>query len=164
MAESLEKKVERLDRSLQALRKQVAGQGTELRHGMQGARLGLVASTFVGALLALTAAEWGTERGEYANHAQTLWSLVEQGWSGVVTLVLVAAVGIGTLATAASASRGGHIAATVLSVALALSVLFVFSAFEVDDTDGPGRWLTLVVALALAVLHGTRAADLRGHR
>jgi len=163
MAESLEKRVEQLDKSLRALRNRLAEQDNDRRREVQGLRFGMGAGALAGTLFALTVAVWG--QSQDGDEVYTLWSLVPAGWFGIVTLVLVLLTGVGTIGAVVGApERATHIAMVVLSLVTAAAVLFVSSAVGVEGADGPGRWFTLVVAVVLAMLHGIRAEDLHASR
>lgn len=165
MAEALDKKVDQLDSSLRLLRKRLADQDNEHRRDLQGVRFGVAGSALAAAILTLTVTVWGMEHHRFGDEVLTLWSLVPEGWFGFVTLALVLLTGVGTIgAFAGAAVRAMHITMVVLSLLTAAAVLVVSSAVDVEDAVGAGRWCTLVVALALAMLHGIRAEDLHAAR
>lgn len=167
MAESLESKVDKLDKSLRALRKTVSEQETGLRREMSSFSYIAAASALAGALFALTGSLWAIEESDYGDKVFTLWGLMSEGWSGLLAVVLVAAAGIGTLVAfgATQPSRGGHITMTVICVLTAIAVLMITTAIDLDDdaTTLSPRWLSALIAVALSMLHGTRAGELR-HR
>jgi hypothetical protein len=95
--------------------------------------------------------------------------MVPEGWQAAWTLGGVLVVGVGTIAVfvADTAGKASHIVFVVLALLTAAGVVLVgavdasglYSAEEGDSA--PARWLTLLALLFLAVVHGTRANDIR---
>jgi hypothetical protein len=163
-----EEQLERLENSLRALRRRV-DEVERAQHGeAQVLRLAAFASTLAGALLVLSATTWRTDGGD-SEHVTTLWGLVPDGTSALLTLALVGILGIGTLAVFADDTAGPatHFTFAGFAALLAVGVLLVgriepHGFYDPDDVhSGPGRWLTLVAAVALGGLHASRGAQLR---
>ncbi|WP_460401798.1 hypothetical protein [Actinophytocola sediminis] len=158
----------KLEQSLQSLRKRVQQQSAEHQHAADAHQHAAFACAIAGAMLALTATTWRVEDhdGLEADDVQTLWGMLADGWPPVAALLLVLTLGVGTFAMA-NASRRAHVVFVGIALAAAVAVLFAGSlapTYGLDANDygsGPGRWLTLLCALALAATHGSRASALR---
>jgi hypothetical protein len=163
-----DERIEKLEKSLQTLRKQV----NELSHAHRedGAilRYAVFACTVAGMMLALTAASWRVLDSGADMKLYTLWGLVPDSWQAAATLGLVLAVALGTFGAflADVAHRWAHLAIVVLALLAAVAAMIFASVGEssyyADDYEtGTGRWLTVLAALVLATIHGIRAGELR---
>jgi hypothetical protein len=111
-------------------------------------------------LLVLTATTWAaTEDGD---DPYTLWGLVAEGWVALLMLAFVAGTALATcwLFLAEPPTRMGHLAMVFVSLTTAVWVLVVEQVPPEQYDSAPGRWLTLLGALALAGVHGFRAEEL----
>jgi hypothetical protein len=164
-----DERIEKLEKSLAAMRKRVDEVDRGQREALGGMRFALLACTVAGGMLALTATNWRTTRDPDASvgDATTLWGMVPEGWQAVVTFLLVLVVAIGTISVflADTAGRTTHLVFTVLAVLVIVSILFVGKVqpagwFDPDEGHpAPGRWLTALASLVLAVTHGIRASE-----
>jgi hypothetical protein len=111
-------------------------------------------------LLVLTATTWSAGRDGVDPH--TLWGLVEDGWKALVMLALVAGIALTTywLFLAEPPTRAGHLVLVWLGLATAVWVIVLGALPDEDYDAAPGRWLTLVGALAVSAAHGFRAEEL----
>jgi hypothetical protein len=166
-----EERIEKLEQSLRSLRKRVE-EVDRGGHDIQKAVLYAVfACTVAGAMLALTATTWrsASDTDDHVADVTTLWGMVPEGWQAVATLLGVLTVAIGTIAVflADTAGRTTHVVFIVLCLLTVVGILLVGQVepagwFDPEDGHaGAGRWLTLLAALALAVVHGARAGELR---
>jgi hypothetical protein len=167
-----DERIDKLEQSLLALRKRVNQQSREQQAGEGRLRHALIACAVAGAMVALTATTWQVEDSDVLEAAdvRTLWGMLPDSWPPVITLALVLALGLGTIGVSLSDDTG-RLAHQVLVVGALLAAVMVLSAgtavvptfgLDADDYEsGPGRWLTLLCALGLAGLHGTRASELR---
>jgi hypothetical protein len=164
-----EERIDKLEKSLQAMRKRVDEVDRGQRAELAGLRFAVFACTIAGAMLALTAVTWRTTRDtdDRVGEVTTLWGMVPEGWQAVVTFALVLVVAVGTLAVflADTAGRRTHVVFAGLCL-LTIVATFLVGAVEPDgwyDPEdshaGPGRWLTALAALVLAVTHGSRASQ-----
>lgn len=112
-------------------------------------------------LLVLTATTWTADR--EGDDPHTLWGLVPEGWAAVVMLVLVAGLALATywLFLAEPPTRAGHLVAVWVALLCAVWVIVVGQVPPDDYDTAPGRWLTLLGAVALATAHGFRAEELK---
>jgi outer membrane murein-binding lipoprotein Lpp len=163
-----EDRIDDLQTSLRALRKQVDQLGRQQQATASELRRAVLAAAVAGAMLILTATTWRTRDGGSADEVDTLWDMVPTIGLAAVTLVLVAATGLGSLAAfLTGAGRRTHVVLVVLSLLVVGAVLLVGAArpagsFDPEDyASAPGRWLALLAALVLAGLHGSRAGELR---
>jgi hypothetical protein len=124
-------------------------------------RFAALGTSLATGLLVLSAMAWATDDD---TGAYTLWGLVEQGWVALLMLVLVAGTALSTywLFLAEPPTRMGHLAMVFFSLATAVWVIVVGQVPPEDFDTAPGRWLTLLGALALAGVHGFRAEELSG--
>jgi len=163
-----EERVEKLEKSLQHLRKRVDQVDRRQGDVLDGLRYAVLACAVAGAMLAMTAATWRTVGGA-DGYVETLWGMVPEGWQAAWTLGGLLVVGVGTIAVfvADTAGKASHIVFVVLALLTALGIVLVgavepsglYSAEEGDSA--PARWLTLLATLFLAVVHGTRSNDIR---
>ncbi len=143
-----------------------------LQHGMaetDGGSTGMPRHAILGTslatgLLVLTATTWSADR--FGEHPSTLWGLVPQGWQAWVMLALVAGTALASYALFLTdpPSRAGHLATVWVALLTAVWVIVVGQVPPDDHGTGPGRWLTLLGAVALASAHGFRAEELRTFR
>ncbi|MPZ79500.1 MAG: hypothetical protein GEV28_03500 [Actinophytocola sp.] len=127
----------------------------ELRHAIAGTGLAI-------GMLTLTATTWAAERDGDDPH--TLWGMVPTDWVAVATLILVAGTALATIGLFLTdpPSRVGHLVLVSVSLLTAVAALVVGVVPPESYGSGPGRWLTLLGALALAATHGFRAEEMRG--
>lgn len=167
-----DEKVENLDKTVRALRKRIEQVAADQAGHVADLRFAVAATALAAGMLVLTATTWmsGTDPDYDRTYVHTLWALVPEGWPALVTLALVVVAGIGTMGTflADVTGRVTHIVFVVLALAAAAAVLVLVGwveppgTLEPDDYDtAPGRWLTVLAALALAAMHGARAGELR---
>ena len=166
-----EERIEKLEKSLSALRKRL----DEVDRGHRDAQRALLYSVFgatlAGAMLALTAATWRTARDsdDFLADATTLWGMVPEGWQAAWTLIGVLVVAVGSIAVflADTAGRATHVVFIVFCALTVVGILLVGQVepagwFDPEDGHaGPARWLTLLAALVLGVVHAARAGELR---
>lgn len=148
--------------ALRSLRARVEELEQRRRRAADGLRFAVPGTAVAVGLLALTATTWVVDEDE----PYTLWGLVPEGWQAFVMLALVAGVALTTpaLFLADHPVRAGHLVMVWVSLLTAVWVI-VLNAVLPDDADtAPGRWLTLLAALALAAAHGFRAEELSGRR
>jgi hypothetical protein len=166
-----EERVEKLEKSLQHLRKRVDQVDRRQGDVLDGLRYAVLACAVAGALLAMTAAAWRTVGGgdDADGYVETLWGMVPEGWQAAWTLGGVLVVGVGTIAVfvADTAGKASHIVFVVLALLTAVGIVLVGAVdasgfYSADEADSaPARWLSLLAVLFLAVVHGTRANDVR---
>jgi hypothetical protein len=163
-----DERIEKLEKSLAAVRKRVDEVDRGQRAALGGVRFAVLACTVAGAMLALTATTWRTTRDPDAKvgDVTTLWGMVPEGWQAVVTFLLVLVVAIGTISVflADTAGRTTHLVFAVLAVLAVVSIFFVGGVeptgwYPDDGHAGPGRRLTALASLVLAVAHGARASE-----
>jgi peptidoglycan/LPS O-acetylase OafA/YrhL len=120
-------------------------------------RLAIVGTALAVAMVVLTATTWVADDGE----PYTLWGLVPGGWQALVMLTLVVGVAVATpaLFLADQPSRVGHLLMVWVSLLTAIWVIVINAVVPEDVDTAPGRWLTLLVALAVAAVHGFRAEE-----
>jgi hypothetical protein len=150
--------------ALRSLRTRIEELERRRRETVDGLRFAVLGSALAAGLVALTATTWVVD--EDGDEPYTLWGLVPTGWQALVMLGLVAAVALTTpaLLLTAHPSRAGHLALVWVCLLTAVWVI-VLNAVVPDDADtAPGRWLTLLTALAVAAVHGFRAEELSGRR
>jgi hypothetical protein len=169
-----EDRIEKLEKSLRIVRTRV----DELDHGQRGEfaalRFSVLASAVAGSMLALTATTWRTtvDDSDYViGDVTTLWGMAPEGWQGTVTLLLVLTVSIGTIAVFLADIAGPitHFVFAALALFTVVGIVLL-GALEPagwgdpeDGRSGPGRWLTLLAALLLAIAHASRAEQVK-HR
>ncbi|OLF15661.1 hypothetical protein [Actinophytocola xanthii] len=165
-----EDRIDELQSSLRALRRQLDQLDRRQQASASGLRQAVLAATVAGAMLVLTATTWRTAPGDGASVGDlgSLWGMTSDGWQPVAALVLVVATALGSLAVfLGEAGRVGHVVLVVLALLTALAILLVGGVepdgwYESEDYESAaGRWLTLLAALGLAALHGGRASELR---
>lgn len=166
-----EERLEKLEKSVQAVRKLVREQDQDQRDLLVGVRWAVLAAAVAGSLLALTAATWRTTTyREDIVEVTTLWGLAHLGALGGLTLALVVVVAVasGCVFVSQVAGPKPHVVLGVLALLAVVPILFVGRVENVTpywravDEPGAGRWLTLVALLVLASLHTMRARDFRG--
>jgi Mn2+/Fe2+ NRAMP family transporter len=164
-----EERIDKLEKSLQVMRKRVDEVDRGQRAELAGLRYALFACAIAGAMLALTAATWRTthETDDHVGEVTTLWGMVPEGWQAVVTFALVLVVAVGTLAVflADTAGRPTHLVFAGLCL-LTVVAIFLVGAVEPagwydpeDGHAGPARWLTALAAVVLGITHASRAAE-----
>jgi hypothetical protein len=165
-----EDRIDELQASVRALRRQLDQLDRQQRATASGLRQAVLAATVAGAMLVLTATTWRTAPADddVLGDLGSLWSMASDGWPAVVALLLVTATGLGSLAVfLGEAGRVGHVVLVVLALLTAVAILLVGGVEpdgwygQEDYESAPGRWLTLLAAVALAALHGGRAGEIR---
>lgn len=167
-----EERIEKLEKSLAGLRRQVDLLGRVDRDTFVSMRYAVFGCVVTGALLALTATTWRTT-GEDDDRAEvtTLWGMAGEGWQAAGALILVGLVAIGTVGVFladAESSRPYYVCAVlalllIVGVALAGQVEPAGYGDPEDAHSAPGRWLTLLAALVLGITHLVRGTELREH-
>jgi hypothetical protein len=168
-------RIDKLETTLRSLRRRVEGLELDQGDAESTVRHGLLASALSGAMVVLTATAWRTidDTEADAGDPTTPWQMIDEGGGGLAawTLVGVLVVAIGTLTVflADTVGRATHAVFVVLCLLTAVGVIFVGRVDpglylpEPEDVHTlPGRWLTLLAALALAGVHASRASRLRG--
>jgi hypothetical protein len=148
--------------ALRALRNRVEELERWRRHSVDELRFAILGTALSVALAVLTATTWVVADDDGADEAWTLWGLVPEGWQALAMLGLVAVLMLATpaLFLTGNPSRAGHLVLVWVSLLTAVWVI-VLNAVVPDDADtAPGRWLTLLAALAIASAHGFRAEEL----
>ena len=165
-----EERIEKLEKSLSAMRKRADEQDRGQRDALNALRYAVFACTLAGAMVALTATTWrAAESDDVVADATTLWGMVPEGWQAAVTLTGVLIVAIGSIAVflADVAGRTSHVVFIVFCALTIVAILLVGQVEPAgfpdpeDGLSGPGRWLTLLATLVLAVAHAARAGELR---
>jgi len=166
-----EERIEKLEQSLSGLRKRLDEVDRGGRDIQRAIVYAVFACTVAGAMLALTATTWRStsDTDDHFADVTTLWGMAPEGWQAVATLLGVLTVAIGTIAVflADTAGRTTHVVFVVLCLLTVVAILLVGQVepegwFDPEDGHpGAGRWLTLLGALVLAVVHGARAGELR---
>ncbi len=162
-----EERIDKLEKSLQAMRKRVDEVDRGQRAELSGLRFAVFACTIAGAMLALTAVTWRTTRDtdDKVGEVTTLWGMVSEGWQAVAAFGLVLVVAVGTIAVflTDTAGRRTYVVFAVLCLLTVVATLLVGAVepdgwFDPEDGHaGPGRWLTALAAVVLAITHGSRA-------
>jgi hypothetical protein len=166
-----EERIEKLEKSLVGLRKQVDLLGRVDRDTFASMRYAVFGCVVAGALLAFTATTWRTTGGEdgIPGDATTLWGMAGEGWQAAATLILAGLVAIGTIGVYLADAEGPR-SYYVCAVLALLLMVAVFLAGEVepagfydpeDASSAPGRWLTLLAAVVLGCTHLVRGTELR---
>jgi hypothetical protein len=124
-------------------------------------RFAAIGASLATGLLVLTATTWSADRAGDDPH--TLWGLVAEGWQALAMLALVAGTALATywLFLADPPTRAGHLVLVWVSLLTAVWVIVAGQAAPEFYAAAPGRWLTLLGAVAVAVVHGFRAEELR---
>jgi hypothetical protein len=144
--------------ALRSLRTRIEELERRRRRSVDGLRFAVLGTALAAGMVALTATTWLVDGDE----PYTLWGLVAEGWQGLVMLGLVGVVALGTpgLFLTEHPSRAGHLVMVWVCLLTAFWV-FMLNAVVPEDADtAPGRWLTLLTALAVAATHGFRAEEL----
>jgi len=123
-------------------------------------RFAALGTSLATGLLVLTATTWAAN--EEGADPYTLWGLVAEGWAALLMLAFVAGTALTTywLFLAEPPARLGHLVMVFVSLTTAVWVLVVEQVPPEEYDSAPGRWLTLLGALALAGVHGFRAEEL----
>jgi hypothetical protein len=126
-----------------------------------GSRFAAIGTGLATGLLVLTATTWSAADAGIDPH--TLWGLVARGWQALAMLALVAGTALATywLFLADPPSRAGHLVLVWVSLLTAVWVIVAGQVAPEEYDTAPGRWLTLVGAVAISVVHGFRAEELR---
>jgi hypothetical protein len=165
-----DERIDKLEKSVRAMRELVREQDHGQRADVTGLRWAVLAALVAGSMLALTSATWRTTvYREDIVEVNSLWGLAPRGALASVTVALLLVIAVGSVGVFLSGIAGprSHAVLAVLASLAVVPILFVgdvknetpFS--EAVDESGAGRWLTLVAALVLAVLHASRGAQLR---
>jgi hypothetical protein len=172
-----DERLEKLETSVQTLRK--VTRDHEAAFGEL--RWAVLAAAVAGSMLALTSATWRTTAyEEEIMEVSSLWGLAPRGFLAGLTLTLVVVVAVASVGVFFADVAGpkphvvlavlalAHVVLAVLALVTVVPILFVGTVenetpyrWAVDE-PGAGRWLTLVAALVLAVMHASRAGRLRG--
>lgn len=166
-----EERIEKLEKSLSAMRKRVDELDRGHRDALNAVRYAVFACTVAGALLVLTATTWraAADSDGVVADATTLWGMVPEGWQAAWTLIGVLTVAFGSIAIflADVAGRPTHVVFIVFCAVTVVGILLVGQVEPAgfpdpeDGLSGPGRWLTLLATLVLGVVHAARAGELR---
>ena len=134
------------------------------RHSTDGLRFAIVGTALAAALFVLSATTWVVD--EDGDDPFTLWGLVPDDWRALAMLALVAGTALATpvLFLAERPTRAGHLVMVWVALLTAVWVIVLNGVVPEDSDTAPGRWLTLLTALALAAVHGFRAEELNGRR
>jgi hypothetical protein len=146
--------------SLKSLRRRLDELESRRRRAMGDLRSAILGTALAASMVVLTATTWAVD----GEDPYTLWGLVPEGWPAFAMLALVVGTALTTtlLFLSDPPSRTGHLAMVWISLLTAAWVIAVNTTVPEDSHTAPGRWLTLLAALATATAHGTRAEDLRG--
>lgn len=156
--------------ALRALRTRIDELEQRRRRSVDELRFAILGTALAVALVALTATTWVVDSDDYgddgAYEAWTLWGLVPTGWQALVMFGLVVGVALATPALFLTnhPSRAGHLVLVWVSLLTAIWVIVVNAVVPEDTDTAPGRWLTLLTALAIAAAHGFRAEELGGRQ
>lgn len=140
------------------------------RHPVDELRFAILGTALAVALVVLTATTWMVvEDDRYDDHvreAWTLWGLVSTGWQALVMFGLVVGVALATLVLSFvnPPARAGHLVMVWVSLLTSVWVIVVNAVVPDDADTAPGRWLTLLTALAISAAHGFRAEQLNGRQ
>jgi hypothetical protein len=150
--------------TLRSLRVRIEELEQRRRRSVDEPRFGILGTAFAAAMLVLTATTWLVD-GDGDEH-YTLWGLVPAGWQALVMLALVVGAALITPALFFTdhPARAGHLVMVWVSLLAAVWVIVLNAVVPDDSATAPGRWLTLLAALALAAAHGFRAEELSGRR
>jgi hypothetical protein len=159
---------EKVETSLRALRRRVDELELRQRDTGDTMRYAVLASALAGVLVALSAATWRTmeDSAGLVNYSHTLWGLAEKSGLAAWTLVGVLVVAVGTVTTfvAENTARSAHAVFVVLCALTVVGAIAIPSPDGFYDPEqlqaGAGWWLTVLAALAVAVVHGHRFAAL----
>jgi hypothetical protein len=132
------------------------------RNSTDGLRFAVVGTAFAAGLFVLSATTWVVDGDEEF----TLWGLVPADWRAFAMLALVVGTALATpmLFLTDNPSRAGHLVMVWVALLTAVWVIVLNGVVPEDAESAPGRWLTLLTALALAAVHGFRAEELNGRR
>ena len=166
-----EERIEKLEKSLSGLRKRVDEVDRGHRDAQRAVLYAVFACTLAGALLALTATTWRStsDTDDHFADVTTLWGMVPEGWQAAWTLIGVLTVCVGTISVflADVAGRATHLVFTAFCALTVVGIVLVGQVepagwFDPEDGHaGPGRWLTLLGTVVLAIVHAARAGELR---
>jgi hypothetical protein len=152
--------------ALRALRTRVEELEQRRRGSVDELRFAIVGTALAVAMVVLTATTWVVADDDGADEAWTLWGLVPTGWQALVMFGLVIGVSFATPALFLTnhPSRAGHLVMVWVSLLTAVWVIVVNAVVPDDADTAPGRWLTLLAALAMAAAHGFRAEELNNRQ
>lgn len=151
--------------ALRALRTRIEELEQRRRRSVDELRFAILGTALAVAMVVLTTTTWVVDT-DGDDEPYTLWGLVPEGWQALLMLGLVVAVAFTTpaLFLADHPSRAGHLVLVWVSLLTAVWVLVVNTVVPEDADTAPGRWLTLLAALAVAAAHGFRAEELNGRQ
>ena len=146
--------------ALRSLRLRIEELERRRQRSVDGLRFAIPGTALAVGMVVLTATTWVVDGDE----PYTLWGLVPEGWQALVMLVLVVLVALVTpgLFLTGQPSRAGHLVMVWVCLLTAVWVLVLNGVVPAEADTAPGRWLTLLAALALAAAHGFRAEELSG--
>jgi hypothetical protein len=146
--------------ALRALHARVDELEQRRRRSVGELRFAILGTALTAALVVLTATTWVA--GQDGAEPYTLWGLAQEGWQGFVMLTLVAGVALTTPALFLTdhPSRAGHLVMVWVTLLTAFWVIVVNTVVPDGADEAPGRWVTLLTALAIAAAHGFRAEEL----
>lgn len=146
---------------LRSLRRRLGELEKQRRRSVDELRYAIVGTALAVGLVVLTATTWVVD--EDGDEPYTLWGLVPEGWQAFAMLVLVVGTALATslLFLSDVPTRTGHLVMVWVSLLTAVWVIVLNAVVPEDAGSGPGRWLTLLVALVVAASHGLRAEELR---
>jgi hypothetical protein len=165
-----DERIEKLEKSVQKVRTLVREQRDEQHARLAGLRWAVFAAAVAGSMLAFTSATWRiTEYERDVVEVSSLWGLVPMGFQAGLALALVLAVAVSSVGVFLSDLAGptSHVVLAVLASLAVVAIVFVNGMWqntaqsEAIDESGAGLWLTLFAALVLAIMHASRAAELR---
>lgn len=148
--------------ALRSLRTRIGELEQQRRRSVDELRFAIVGTALAAGIFVLSATTWMVD--DDGTEPYTLWGLVPLGWQALVMLALVACLAVVTplLFTTDHPSRAGHLVLMWVSMLTAIWVIVLNAVVPEDADTAPGRWLTLLVALAIAGVHGMRAEELSG--
>jgi len=150
--------------ALRSLRTRIGELEQQRRHSVDGLRFAIVGTALAVGMFVLSATTWVVD--EDGDDPFTLWGLVPEDWRALAMLALVIGTALATpmLFLAEIPTRVGHLVMVWVALLTAVWVIVLNGVMPEDSETAPGRWLTLLTALAISAVHGFRAEELNGRR